>query len=374
MTTIFPHHVYAHRLQQAQQHCQTKNIDGLIIGTGSQLKYLTGATFHTHERLAALIIPATGTPTFILPAVDRGDLNHTPIPQLNITTTTWTDGENPYQLVITALPNHPTRIAISPDLTADHLLQLQHLLGPTCETVLATTILAELFICKDEAEITALSAAATAIDKVLNQVPQLLQPGKTENDIANELEKLIRTEHHTVDFIIVGSAENGANPHHDHSNRILQTGDMVVVDIGGTYGPGYHSDCTRTYIVGGPQAATNQTMLNQYQTLRTAQTAALEAIKPGVTAESIDTTARTILENAGLGDYFIHRTGHGIGLSTHEEPFIAQGNTLILEPGMTFSVEPGFYIPGHYGARIEDIVLVTPTGYKTLNNQPRTLQ
>lgn len=374
MNETFPNHIYANRLTQAQQLCQTKNIDGLIIGTGSQLQYLTGTTFNTFERLTALIIPASGQPTFILPAVDRGDLTDTPIPKLNITITGWIDGENPHDIAIAALPPHPTHVAISPDITADHLLQLQHLLGKNCETTLATTILAELFIHKDEAEITALRNAAQAIDKVLNQVPKILQAGKTENHIAEELEKLIHNEHHKVDFIIVGSAENGANPHHSHSNRTLQQGEMVVIDIGGTYGPGYHSDCTRTFIVGGPHAATNQKMLQQYQTLLEAQTAALAAIRPGVTAESIDTTARTILENAGLGEYFIHRTGHGIGLSTHEEPFIMQGNTLTLQEGMTFSVEPGFYIPNHYGARIEDIVLVTATGYETLNNQPRTLQ
>ena len=159
-----------------------------------------------------------------------------------------------------------------------------------------------------------------------------------------------------VAFIIVGSGPHGADPHHECSERVLQAGDIVVVDIGGAYEPGYHSDCTRTYSLGEPDPKVAQ----QYSILQRAQQAAVAAVRPGVTAEQVDTVARGVLAQAGLADAFVHRTGHGIGLSVHEEPYIVAGNRLPLRQGMAFSVEPGIYFPGKWGARIEDIVVVTP--------------
>ncbi len=373
MQPLFPAQVYADRLAYAQQLCRSKTIDGLVIGAGAQLEYLIGVKLRTFERLTALVIPASGTPTLIVPAVDRGELARVDLGELGIDTCLWVDGQQPHQLTVAALPPNVLRVGIGADLTADHLLALQALLGPQCETLLATTVLAELFIRKDPAEIAALTGAAEAIDRVLAQVPPLLQPGVSEAAVATQLAELILVEHQSVDFVIVGSAENGANPHHSFSDRQLGIGDVVVVDIGGTFGPGYHSDCTRTFIVGGADTTTDSDFLCYYQALVDAQAAARAAIRPGVTAASIDQVAREILVKAGLGEYFIHRTGHGIGLSTHEEPFIAADNQLVLEPGMVFSVEPGFYLPGKYGARIEDIVLVTDTGCQSLNNQPREL-
>jgi Xaa-Pro aminopeptidase len=172
-----------------------------------------------------------------------------------------------------------------------------------------------------------------------------------------------------VDFIIVASGPNGASPHHEVSDRVIEEGDVVVVDIGGTMPDGYRSDCTRTYAVG--QAPDD--FLADYEVLHQAQAAAVAHAGVGVTCESVDAAARDVLADAGLGDLFIHRTGHGIGMETHEDPYIVTGNTLVLDDGMAFSIEPGFYREGRYGARIEDIVIATADGLIVCNNQPREL-
>jgi len=172
-----------------------------------------------------------------------------------------------------------------------------------------------------------------------------------------------------VDFVIVASGPNGASPHHEVSDRVIQAGDPVVVDIGGTMPSGYCSDCTRMYGVGEPPAD----FLEYYAVLQRAQQVAVEAVRPGIPCEAIDAVARDIIAGDGYGDLFIHRTGHGIGLETHEEPYIVAGNTLPLTEGMAFSIEPGFYLPGKWGARIEDIVIVTEDGALSVNNRPHEL-
>lgn len=369
-SSMFDPQVYQGRLDATQRLCVEKGLSGIIVPTGAQLAYLTGSWISTHERFTALVIPAIGTPTFILPGVDRGDLTRSAIPDLGVEVRGWNDGEDARAIAVELLGESNGAVAVGADLTADHLLAIQQLM-PATDFVLANSLLAELFVAKDDAEIEQLALAGEAIDRVHAAVPELLKAGRTEKEVADYLTELILTEHTAVDFVIVGSGPNGANAHHDFSDRVLEDDDVVVVDIGGTYGPGYHSDCTRTYCVGDSAPAE---FSDYYKALLRAQEAAVQAVKPGVTAESIDAVARDILSDAGLGEYFIHRTGHGIGLSTHEEPFIMQGNQLVLQEGMAFSIEPGFYIEGKYGARIEDIVVVTADGCHRLNNQPRELR
>jgi Xaa-Pro aminopeptidase len=191
-----------------------------------------------------------------------------------------------------------------------------------------------------------------------------LRVGRSEAAVAADIAQGIREAGHaTVDFTIVASGPNGASPHHGTSDRVIGAGEPVVVDIGGTMPDGYCSDSTRTYVVGEPDAEFRAA----YATLHAAQRAAVAAVRPGVTAESVDAAARDVLTGAGLGAYFLHRTGHGIGLDGHETPYIVTGNTLPLEPGMTFSIEPGFYVAGRWGARIEDIVACTGDGVRRLN-------
>ena len=201
-------------------------------------------------------------------------------------------------------------------------------------------------------------------------MPEFLLPGRTEAEVAADIARAIVDEGHSeVAFIIVGSGPNGADPHHECSDRVLQRGDVVVVDIGGPYEPGYNSDSTRTYSIGEPEPDVAQ----RYSILQRAQRAAVEAVRPGVTAQDVDAAAREVLAAEGLADAFVHRTGHGIGLSVHEEPYIVAGNDLRLAEGMAFSVEPGIYFPGQWGARIEDIVIVTSDGALAVNSRPHEL-
>ena len=224
---------------------------------------------------------------------------------------------------------------------------------------------------KQPDELDALRRAGGAIDAVHRQVPGLLRAGRTESEVGREIaDAILDAGHEQVNFVIVASGPNGASPHHETGERVLQAGDPVVVDIGGTL-DGYCSDCTRNYVVPGGRETEPYSIL--HDTLEAAQRAACDAVRPGVTAESVDAAARTVLVDAGLGDAFIHRTGHGIGLEEHEDPYIVAGNDLVLEEGMTFSIEPGVYLEGRYGARIEDIVAVTADGVERLNRLNRGL-
>ena len=201
------------------------------------------------------------------------------------------------------------------------------------------------------------------------RVPGWLRAGRTEREVGADIAEAILAEGHaTVDFVIVASGPNAASPHHEVSDRVLESGDAVVVDIGGAMPSGYRSDSTRTYAIGEPPAE----FTAYYKVLYDAQEAACAAVRPGVTAESVDAAAREPITAAGYGEAFFHRTGHGIGLESHEDPYIVAGNDEVLEPGMAFSVEPGIY-PGPHGARIEDIVVCTADGYQRLNNTPREL-
>ena len=213
--------------------------------------------------------------------------------------------------------------------------------------------------------------AGLAIDRVHSRVHEWLRPGRTEREVGADIARAIIDEGHvTVDFVIVGSGPNGASPHHEVSDRVIQEGDPVVVDIGGTTERGYCSDSTRNYLAGGTAPAA---YLEAYAVLQAAQQAQLDHARPGVTAESVDAVGRTIITEAGFGELFMHRTGHGIGQETHEEPYIVEGNQLVLEDGMAFSIEPGIYTAGLFGARIEDIVVCTADGIEVLNNTPRQL-
>jgi Xaa-Pro aminopeptidase len=214
-------------------------------------------------------------------------------------------------------------------------------------------------------EVEALRAVGAAIDRVHEQVPALLRAGRTEAEVGRDIAELILEDHEEVNFVIVASGPNGASPHHETGQRVLAPGDAVVVDIGGTR-EGYCSDMTRNYVVEHAPEGYEEL----HRVLEEAQRRAVEAVRPGVTAESIDRVARDHLEAAGYGPYFVHRTGHGIGVEEHEEPWIVAGNGLVLEPGMAFSVEPGIYVPDRYGARIEDIVVVTDDGVENLNRRP----
>jgi Xaa-Pro aminopeptidase len=238
------------------------------------------------------------------------------------------------------------------------------------EVTLAGKLLSDIREVKNAEEIAFLHEAGAAIDTVHSNMHRWLRPGRTEREVGKDIaEAILAAGHITVDFVIVASGPNGASPHHELSDRIIQAGEPVVVDIGGTMSSGYCSDCTRMYVCGEAPVE----YVEHYAVLLAAQEAARKHARPGVTCESVDAAARDVLTSAGLGDQFIHRTGHGIGMETHEEPYIVTGNKSLLVPGHAFSIEPGFYFAGKYGARIEDIVTCTQDGILSANNTSREL-
>ncbi|WP_158883721.1 M24 family metallopeptidase [Amycolatopsis anabasis] len=357
------------RLDRARKAAADAGADALLIAPGSDLRYLIGQAGGSFERLTTLVVPADGTPALVVPKLEAPGYSDVPTGELGVEVLTWVDGEDPYRLVANRL-GKPGRVAVSDFTPALHVLALRDALTGA-EQTLAGPVVRELRMRKDAAEIEALRKAGAAIDRVHARVGEWLKPGRTEAEVGADITAAIVEEGHThADFVIVGSGPNGASPHHDVSDRVIEAGDIVVVDIGGPIPEGYNSDSTRTYAVGEPR---DPDVLETYAVLQRAQRAAVEAVRPGATAAQIDAAARDIIAEAGFGEYFIHRTGHGIGLDVHEEPYIIGGNELPLEPGMAFSVEPGIYQPGRWGARIEDIVVVTADGGEALNTRPHEL-
>lgn len=360
--------VFNDRLARARTAMVAADIDALLVTPGYDLRYLTGYDALPLERLTCLVVPADGPVHLVVPELELPAAQASPAGGLDFQMQPWAETADPVQLVADLVP-YSRRVALDDRMWAEKVLRFRAAM-PDAEQVLAGPVLSELRIRKDAAEIDALRTAGQAIDRVHARMHEWLRAGRTEAEVAADIADAITTEGHArVDFVIVAAGPNGASPHHEPSDRTIQAGDAVVVDIGGTTPEGYCSDETRTYAVGhAPHGFTER-----YDALLRAQRAAVDEVRPGATAESIDAAARAVLEDAGLGEYFIHRTGHGIGLETHEEPYLMLGNVRELEPGMAFSVEPGFYVPGQYGARIEDIVVVTGTGVERLNTRPREL-
>jgi Xaa-Pro aminopeptidase len=324
-------------------------------------------TAHESERLTCLVVPADGPPILIVPRLELRGAHASPAGALDLEIIGWDETDDPYALVARRLGS-VAAVGLSDRMWALMVLRLRAAL-PTVRQELASLALRDLRARKSPAEVAALRAAAEAIDRVHAQVPGWLRPGRTEAEVAADISEAILAEGHaTADFAIVGSGPNGASPHHTASGRVLQRGDTVVVDIGGTMPTGYCSDCTRTYAIGAVPAE----VAEYYQVLKDAQAAACAAVRPGVTAAAVDAAARMPISAAGYGEYFVHRTGHGIGLETHEDPYIVAGNAETLQAGHAFSVEPGIY-PGPSGARIEDIVVCTTDGCERLNQVSREL-
>ncbi len=326
------------RLGQVAEATRAAGLDALLLTPGPQLRYVTGYDAHQLERLTCLVVPAQGESFLVVPRLELPAAQAAGVARLGVELVPWQETDDPYAMVAARLGaaiGGVRRVGVADRMWAMMLLRLRAA-APGVEQVLAGPVLRGLRMRKSPAEVAALAEAGAAIDRVHEQVPGMLRPGRTEREIGTEI--------------------------------AAASGDVVVVDIGGTMPSGYCSDSTRTYALGPPPAEFSA----YYQVLRGAQEAACAAARPGVSAEAVDATARDLIGEAGYGAFFIHRTGHGIGLETHEDPYIVAGNAEPLEPGMAFSVEPGIY-PGGHGARIEDIVVCTEQGAARLNNSSRDL-
>ena len=362
-SALFP----ASRLTDAAGRARAAGLDALLLTPGADLRYITGYDAKQLERLTCLAIPADVAPILVVPRLELAAAEASPAAGLGLELIPWEETEDPYALIAGRL-GPVSAVGLADQMWALMVLRLRDAL-PGARQVLASAALRELRMRKNPAELAALREAGAAIDRVHGRVAGWLKAGRTEREVGTLIAEAILAEGHVqVDFVIVGSGPNAASPHHEVSDRVLQPGDSVVVDIGGMMPSGYRSDCTRTYAIGEPPAD----FLAYYRVLQDAQEAACAAVRPGLPAEAVDAAAREPITRAGYGADFIHRTGHGIGLESHEDPYIVAGNAEPLAPGMAFSIEPGIY-PGPNGARIEDIVVCTEDGCERLNHAPRDL-
>ncbi|MFE8953401.1 MULTISPECIES: aminopeptidase P family protein [Streptomyces] len=356
---------YRTRMDRAARQAADAGLAGLLVAPGPDLVWLTGyAPPAVTERLTLLVLAAGREPVLVVPTLEAPDAEKaTGAPALALRD--WTDGRDPYALTADLLDDRG-RFGVSDNAWALHLLGLQRAL-PGSSYVSLTDALPMLRAVKDAAELERLAAAGAAADAAFEEMRNVRFSGRPESEVAADLAALLRRSGHSqVDFTIVASGPNGANPHHEAGDRRIGRGDMVVLDFGGLK-DGYGSDTSRTVHVGEPTEEERRV----HDLVREAQEAGFRAVRPGAACQDVDRAARAVIADAGYGEYFIHRTGHGIGVTTHEPPYMIEGEERPLVPGMCFSVEPGVYLPGRFGVRIEDIVTVTEDGGRRLNDTER---
>lgn len=362
--------VYRQRLQRAAEEAERRDLAALLLTPSPDYAYLLGYRPPALERLTCLVLPAGGMPTVVLPRLEEplarhelGDLVD------SVELATWDESDDPFRLVRGLLAGRNGRVGVQDQMHARFVLRLRAALDPI-ELVEAGPSMAPLRRIKSAGEVDRLRAAGAAADAAMDQVTAEQLSGRSEAEVSRRInELLLAAGHQTADFAIVASGPNSASPHHEPGTRLIREGDAVVLDIGGSLG-GYCSDTTRTAFVGEPPVE----FAELFAVLERAQAAACETVAPGVAAEAVDAAARQVIAAAGFGDRFIHRTGHGIGMETHEEPYLVAGNAEPLQAGHAFSIEPGIYLEGRWGARIEDIVVCTETGGERLNISSRALR
>jgi Xaa-Pro aminopeptidase len=361
-----PTSVYLDRTERARKLMAEQGVDVLLLSVGHDLPYLTGYLAMPLERLTMLVLPRDGEATLVVPRLEAPRVVEQPGV---FVVRPWNETEDPVAIVA-ALAGRPATAAVGDQLWARFLVDLLPLL-PATAFRRAVEVVGPLRERKDATEIAALAAAAAAADRVAAQlqggdVPLL---GRTEAQVSADLsQRLVAEGHDKVNFAIVATAGNAASPHHHAGPRVIERGDIVLCDFGGTM-DGYCSDITRCVHLGPPPVDVTEA----YDVLRAAQRAGVEAGVVGVPCEEVDRVARAIIADAGFGEYFVHRTGHGIGMEEHEDPYMVQGNGAPLEPGHAYSVEPGIYLPGRWGMRLEDIVVATPEGPQPLNHADHAL-
>ena len=359
---------YRDRMSRVVDEALEVGLDGVLVSPGPDLKWLTGyQPTAVTERLTMLVLAPGVRPTLLVPRLERPDAEAA-AGAGSLGLVDWSDGTDPYEVARDLLQDDG-RFGISDSTWAAHLLGLQAALPHTRYRSL-THSLPMLRAVKEGPELDRLARAGAAADATYEEVVKLAFAGRRETDVAADLARLLRHfGHEQVDFTVVGSGPNGANPHHEAGDRVIERGDTVVLDFGGLMA-GYGSDTTRTVSVGEPSTEVQEV----HDVVRRAQQAAFEAVRPGIACQEVDRVARAVITDAGYGEQFIHRTGHGIGVTTHEPPYMVEGEKQPLRPGMCFSIEPGIYLAGRFGVRIEDIVTVTDSGGKRLNNTDHGLR
>ena len=361
---MFPDFDYSARLDRLRSLMTDRGVDVALLSVGADLPYFTGYEAMPLERLTMLAVPRDGEAVLVVPlleaprVVDRGAF----------TTQAWGETEDPVAIV-TGVARGAGSIVIADPTWAVFLLGLQAAL-PGASFSSATPLTRELRMRKEPEEIKWLRHAGAATDRVVDRLAEIRFAGREERKVAADIAAMTVAEGHDLaTFTILASGPNSASPHHETGERVVAEGDAIVLDFGGR-AHGYHSDTTRTLNVGPP----GDRFAEVFAVLEEAQAEGRAAVRPGVPAQDIDRATRAVIDGAGYGDYFIHRTGHGIGLEGHEHPYIVEGNDLPVESGMTFSIEPGIYLPGEFGMRIEDIVAVGTEGVDELNRSDRGLR
>ena len=354
---------YLDRIDRARSRMNEAGIDVLLVSVGRDLPYLTGYEPMPLERLTMLVVPKEGDATLVVPRMEAPRVVERPSV---FTLLRWNETDDPVSLVA-GLVGQPATAAIGDTMWARFLVDLLGYWPSTSTHYLRSVeVMNALRMRKDAAEIAALADAGAAVDRIAAdlQAGRIPLVGRTEADVSADLGRRILGEgHQRVNFAIVAAGENAASPHHHASDRVINDGEILLCDFGGTMN-GYCSDITRCVFLGEPPSE----VAEAYAVLHEAQRAAVLAGTVGTPCEEVDRVARKIITDASYGEYFMHRTGHGIGMEEHEDPYMVEGNGLPLEPGHAFSVEPGIYLPNRWGMRLEDIVVATADGPVAVND------
>jgi Xaa-Pro aminopeptidase len=350
------------RLARARTAMTTHGVDTLLVSVGSDLPYLTGYEAMPLERLTMLVVPREGEATLVIPRLEAPRVVEQPGA---FSVRPWNETDDPVAIVA-ELVGRPTVAAVGDTMWARFLVELLgHWPSDDTRYVRSTTVMNELRMRKDAAEIAALQAAGAAADRVAAQLHagEIALVGRTEAEVSADISaRLLAEGHDVVNFAIVAAGENAASPHHHASSRVIRDGELVLCDFGGTMA-GYCSDITRCVSLGTPPAE----VAEAYAVLHAAQAAGVAAGVVGAACQDVDRASRAVIAEAGWGEYFIHRTGHGIGMEAHEDPYMVEGNTLPIAAGHAFSVEPGIYVSGKWGMRLEDIVVASEAGPVSMN-------
>jgi Xaa-Pro aminopeptidase len=346
------------RLQTLQHRLGQEGIDCAIFGPTNSMLYLLGGIPHPDERPCLLMVTPDAV-QMLAPKLNADIIaSFTDVPML-----TWEDSSGPDSALSRSILGKKSIRTLATDgsMRADFLLAALGHCSPQ-STTLADPIIAGLRIVKSLREIEALAEAAAQADRAMQAAFDACTPGATEAEVGWAAEEAFRRDGaDRVEFTLIAAGANAAFPHHHSGDKKLQRGEGIIIDIGASL-KGYKSDITRTVFLGDPDSE----FLDAYDLVRSANTRGRGSVRPGATAEEIDRATRSVIEERVMGDFFIHRTGHGLGLDIHEEPWIQAGNNTSIKEGMVFSVEPGVYVPGRFGIRIEDIVVATQEGCMTL--------